>query len=113
MATAPSDCVNYELNLRMCPCVSECERRGICCECIAYHMRSTQWPRTACMRGVPRPAATLDLPIAVPEACTNHSRNVEMCVCTYDTCDRHGFCCACVRNHWKADASSATACMRG
>jgi hypothetical protein len=64
------------------------------------------------MRGVLRPAATVDLPLAVPTACQNRERNLEMCPCQYDTCERHAFCCACVRNHWKADGSSSTACMR-
>jgi hypothetical protein len=112
MAASAVTCTNYELNLKMCPCTSDCERRGICCECMNYHMHSTQWPRSACMRGTPRPASTLDLPLAIPADCANRARNLEMCRCTYDTCERNGYCCACVRNHWKEDASSATACMR-
>ncbi|MBM3473209.1 MAG: hypothetical protein FJX75_08085 [Armatimonadetes bacterium] len=112
MAATATTCTNYELNLKMCPCTSDCERRGICCECMNFHMHSTQWPRSACMRGTPRPASTLDFPLAIPADCASHPRNLEMCPCTYDTCERRGFCCACVRNHWKEDASSATACMR-
>jgi hypothetical protein len=113
MPTMPSDCMNYELNLSMCPCTADCERRGICCDCMDFHMHSTEWPRTACMRGTPRPVDTLALPLAVPEGCRNRERNDAMCPCTKATCERRAYCCACVRNHWKADASGATACMRG
>jgi hypothetical protein len=113
MATVAVDCPNYELNLKMCPCTAEdCVRRGICCDCIAYHRASVQWPRTACMGGTPRPADTLDFPQAIPDNCPNSARNQQACVCTADNCGRHAVCCACVRNHWKADGSSATSCMR-
>ncbi len=112
MAVVVATCPNQKLNLEMCPCTADCERRGICCECMNYHMQSTQWPKTACMRGTPRPASTLELPLAIPVDCPNHERNKQTCACTYEECERRAFCCVCVRNHWKADGSSATACMR-
>ena len=110
---AAVQCPNLELNLTMCPCTElSCSRRGICCDCMRFHMQSVEWPRTACMRGTKRPPETLSLPLAVPENCPNYKINLEACPCTYEECERRGKCCACVRNHWKADASSATACMR-
>ena len=36
-------------NMRDCACESDtCERKGICCECIAYHRGKDQLP--ACLR---------------------------------------------------------------
>lgn len=32
-------------NMERCNCTYEpCQRKGICCECIAYHLRSRQLP---------------------------------------------------------------------
>ena len=32
-------CKNYEKNLARCNCTYEpCSRKGVCCECIQYHM---------------------------------------------------------------------------
>ncbi|MFH0790781.1 MAG: DUF6485 family protein [Candidatus Omnitrophota bacterium] len=40
-----SDCPNQEKNLRNCSCTySSCSRKGICCECIAYHRKNHQLP---------------------------------------------------------------------
>jgi len=34
-----------EINLKMCPCTYEpCSRKGICCECIAYHLKLRELP---------------------------------------------------------------------
>ena len=33
-----ADCPNKEKNEAQCTCTyTECERRGVCCECIRYH----------------------------------------------------------------------------
>jgi hypothetical protein len=40
-----SDCANKKKNLIRCNCTYEpCSRKGICCECIAYHRESHQLP---------------------------------------------------------------------
>jgi hypothetical protein len=32
-------------NLRQCPCTYDpCERKGLCCECIRYHLKSRELP---------------------------------------------------------------------
>lgn len=34
-----------EINLKNCNCsYSPCSRKGICCECVAYHRRARQLP---------------------------------------------------------------------
>lgn len=34
-----------EKNLKMCTCSYEpCNRKGICCECVAYHLQKRQLP---------------------------------------------------------------------
>ncbi len=34
-----------EKNLKRCNCTYEpCEKKGICCECIAYHLKQRQLP---------------------------------------------------------------------
>lgn len=34
-----------EINLQVCNCTYEpCSRKGICCECIAYHRRMNELP---------------------------------------------------------------------
>ena len=36
---------NKERNLQKCNCTYEpCSRKGICCECIAYHLSSKELP---------------------------------------------------------------------
>lgn len=39
------ECVNREENLRNCNCTYEpCERKGICCECLHYHLQMGELP---------------------------------------------------------------------
>jgi hypothetical protein len=34
-----------ERNLKDCPCTYEpCSRKGICCECLRYHLRNKEMP---------------------------------------------------------------------
>lgn len=38
-------CSNKEANLKVCNCTYEpCSRKGICCECIAYHKNNDELP---------------------------------------------------------------------
>ncbi len=38
-------CKNYQSNLAKCNCTYEpCPRKGICCECIAYHKQMGELP---------------------------------------------------------------------
>ncbi|MCX7704769.1 MAG: DUF6485 family protein [bacterium] len=38
-------CVNKDENISNCTCsYVSCDRRGICCECVAYHRRNGQIP---------------------------------------------------------------------
>ncbi len=40
-----SECNNKEDNLKNCNCTYEpCSRKGICCECLAYHRRNSELP---------------------------------------------------------------------
>jgi hypothetical protein len=40
-----SECPNKEKNLQNCNCTYEpCSRKGICCECLAYHRRNRELP---------------------------------------------------------------------
>ena len=44
----PTDCPNLAANMEACNCSYEpCSRKGICCECLAYHRRSGELP--ACL----------------------------------------------------------------
>ena len=36
-----------EKNLENCPCTYNCENKGICCECVAYHRKNGGLP--ACL----------------------------------------------------------------
>lgn len=39
------NCANKQTNLKNCNCSYEpCSRKGICCECIAYHRKSNELP---------------------------------------------------------------------
>lgn len=39
------ECANKEKNLKRCNCTYEpCSRKGICCECIAYHRKNDELP---------------------------------------------------------------------
>ncbi|MDD3296722.1 MAG: DUF6485 family protein [Candidatus Omnitrophica bacterium] len=38
-------CVNKETNSRDCPCTySSCSRKGVCCECVKYHLSNDELP---------------------------------------------------------------------
>ncbi len=40
-----AECPNKEKNLQHCNCTYEpCSRKGICCECLAYHRQMRQLP---------------------------------------------------------------------
>lgn len=40
-----NNCKNKEKNMQKCNCSYEpCERKGICCECLAYHKESNELP---------------------------------------------------------------------
>jgi hypothetical protein len=42
---AKSACANQKKNLASCTCTYvSCERRGLCCECVAYHRALDQLP---------------------------------------------------------------------
>ncbi len=39
------DCPNKKENKRDCTCTYEpCERKGVCCQCIAYHRKNGEVP---------------------------------------------------------------------
>jgi len=39
------ECVNKSKNMQNCNCTYEpCSRKGVCCECIQYHMSIDQLP---------------------------------------------------------------------
>jgi hypothetical protein len=39
------ECPNNRKNLERCNCTYEpCSRKGVCCECIAYHTRAGELP---------------------------------------------------------------------
>lgn len=112
MPTTAQECANYEINLQVCPCTAEdCERRGICCECLQAHHGHDSL--TACMKGAKRDPATLSLNEQARSECSlNQERNLEFCLCTYEPCSRKGICCNCVRNHFTTAGDDQTACMR-
>ena len=37
-------CSNKEKNLKNCNCIYDCEKKGICCECIKYHGSRNELP---------------------------------------------------------------------
>ena len=42
------ECVNYEKNLKNCPCTWEgCSKKGYCCECIRSHLSRGELPACA------------------------------------------------------------------
>jgi hypothetical protein len=42
------DCPNEDKNLSFCNCTYEpCSRKGRCCECIRYHLKSKELPACA------------------------------------------------------------------
>jgi hypothetical protein len=39
------ECLNLELNKKRCKCTYEpCDRKGICCECLRYHLSRKELP---------------------------------------------------------------------
>lgn len=38
------ECVNKEKNLERCNCTYPCDKKGICCECIKYHLERKEFP---------------------------------------------------------------------
>ena len=38
------DCPNKEQNLAKCNCTYPCDKKGLCCECIAYHKKLGELP---------------------------------------------------------------------
>lgn len=42
------DCPNRERNLKKCPCTwPNCDKKGICCECLRYHLSRGELPACA------------------------------------------------------------------
>jgi len=40
-----AECKNKEKNLKGCNCSYEpCERKGVCCDCLRYHIRMKELP---------------------------------------------------------------------
>ena len=39
-----TDCPNQERNLASCTCTYSCDKRGVCCECIASHRARGELP---------------------------------------------------------------------
>ncbi len=111
MAVTADQCVNYQINLLMCPCTSEtCARRGICCECLRAH--AAKQSQSACMRGAKRAPQTMSLSAQARKDCANTEVNLEFCSCTWEPCDKKGICCNCVRNHFNTGGTDRVACMR-
>ncbi len=47
------ECPNREANVAQCICPSEdCERRGLCCACVAAHRSNGNLP--VCLRDLPK-----------------------------------------------------------
>jgi len=40
----PTNCPSKAENLKFCTCTYACDKRGICCECVAYHRAKGQIP---------------------------------------------------------------------
>ena len=39
-----TDCPNKEKNLQKCNCTYSCSKKGMCCECVAYHNSMGEFP---------------------------------------------------------------------
>lgn len=38
------ECIRKETNKRRCNCSYPCDKKGVCCECVAYHRSMGQLP---------------------------------------------------------------------
>lgn len=38
------ECINKEKNLKKCNCTYPCDKKGMCCECISYHLARKELP---------------------------------------------------------------------
>jgi hypothetical protein len=38
------ECTRREQNLKNCNCTYDCEKKGVCCQCLAYHRSSGELP---------------------------------------------------------------------
>ena len=38
------NCVNQNKNMENCNCTYPCAKKGMCCECIAYHRKRNELP---------------------------------------------------------------------
>jgi len=38
------ECINKEKNLKDCNCTYDCDKKGLCCECIKYHRDRGEFP---------------------------------------------------------------------
>ena len=38
------ECVNKTKNLEKCNCTYDCSKKGMCCECISYHLSRRELP---------------------------------------------------------------------
>lgn len=46
-------CVNLELNNNRCTCsYTSCSRHGVCCECVAHHLKSRELPQCYVKEGI-------------------------------------------------------------
>lgn len=103
-------CPNRAVNLQMCPCPNQdCERRGICCECVQAHAAASK--PNACARLPQGNPAALGLVPLVRQCTANLDRNRAFCPCGAVDCVRRGTCCECVRNHY-APGGGHVACLR-
>lgn len=110
---AAVECMNYEINAKMCPCPEkDCPNWAICCLCVSNHRGNPTWPHTACQGGAKRPEDTVNLHGRTQPPCPNVQKNLEGCLCTYEPCTVRGMCCECIRHHWSADGSDRVACFR-
>jgi len=49
------DCPNIDRNMEFCSCTYEpCSRKGLCCECVQYHIRMRQLPACAFSKAAER-----------------------------------------------------------
>ena len=110
MSLLSQSCLNHGMNIQQCPCPNmDCERRAVCCECVAYH--TAKGGKTRCMKTPERPAATRSLPTGKTPDCAKRGRNSAKCPCGEASCGRHGLCCDCIRYHWGNSTYPSPACM--